>query len=130
MLVGTGDPETLARGAATIAGFATSPEKLLGVETLQIAFEAERSGADDLLPPGTGHRQLLDWVRTYIGIELDWDVRLVLRRADVPQVRLGGDTRLGWTTWLGGGEPRDRDDLVLDPERIRRERAGPAAVAA
>jgi hypothetical protein len=52
MLVGTGDPETLARGAATLAGFATSPEKLLGVETLQIAFEAERAGADELLPPG------------------------------------------------------------------------------
>ncbi|GMV31534.1 MAG: hypothetical protein AMXMBFR59_36590 [Rhodanobacteraceae bacterium] len=89
-----------------------------------------RAAYDDLLPPGTGHRQLLDWVRTYIGIELDWDVRLVLRRADVPQARLGGDTRLGWTTWLGRGRPRDREDLVLDPERIRRERAGPAAAAA
>jgi hypothetical protein len=33
-------------------GFATAPEKLLGVETLQIAFELERAGADDLLPPG------------------------------------------------------------------------------
>lgn len=89
-----------------------------------------RSSYDDLLPPGTGHRQLLDWVRSYIGIEMDWDVRLVLRRADVPQARLGSDTRLGWTTWLGQGTPRDRGDLVLDPERIRRERAGPAAAAA
>lgn len=90
-----------------------------------------RASYEDLLPPGTGHGQLLDWVRTYIGIELDWDVRLVLRRADVPQARLGGDTRLGWTTWLGrGAAARDRDDLVLDPELIRRERAGPAAAAA
>src|SRR2546427_10136236 len=52
MLVGTGDPEALARGAAVLASFATSPEKLLGVETLQIAFEVERAGADALLPPG------------------------------------------------------------------------------
>jgi hypothetical protein len=52
MLVGTGNPEALARGAATLAGFATAPEKLHGVETLQIAFEAERGGADELLPPG------------------------------------------------------------------------------
>jgi Acetoacetate decarboxylase (ADC) len=52
VLVGTGDLETLARGAATLAGFATAPEKLLGVETLQIAFEASRAGADALLPPG------------------------------------------------------------------------------
>jgi len=52
MLVGTGDPEALARGAATMAGFATAPEKLLGVETLQIALEVDRAGADELLPPG------------------------------------------------------------------------------
>ena len=90
-----------------------------------------RAAYDDLLPPGTSHRQLLDWVRSYIGIELDWDVRLVLRRIDVPQARLGGDTRLGWTTWLGpGAAERDRGDLVLDPERIRAERGEPAAVAA
>lgn len=90
-----------------------------------------RSAYEDLLPPGYAHRQLLDWVRSYIGIELDWDVRLVLRRIDVPQARLGGDTRLGWTTWIGpGAADRDRGDLVLDPERIRAERGEPAAAAA
>lgn len=52
MLVGTGDPETLARGAATLASFETEPEKLLGVETLQVAFEVLRAGADELVPPG------------------------------------------------------------------------------
>jgi hypothetical protein len=50
--VGSGDPEILARGAATMAGFATAPEKLLGVETLQVAFEVDRAGADALLPSG------------------------------------------------------------------------------
>jgi len=50
--VGIGDPEALSRGAATLADFGTEPEKLLGVETLQIAFEALRDGADELLPPG------------------------------------------------------------------------------
>jgi hypothetical protein len=52
VLVGTGDPAALARGAATMAGFDTAPEKLHGVETLQIAFEIERAGADELVPPG------------------------------------------------------------------------------
>ena len=52
MLVGTGDPERLARAAAAMEGFATTPEKLLGVETLQIACEIARAGADELLPPG------------------------------------------------------------------------------
>jgi type VI secretion system protein ImpH len=90
-----------------------------------------RESYEDLLPPGHAHRQLLDWVRSYIGIELDWDVRLVLCRAEVPHARLGGDTRLGWTTWMGqGAQPRDRGDLVLDPERIRRERGTPAEATA
>jgi hypothetical protein len=52
VLVGTGSPEALARDAAAIADFATAPEKLHGVETLQVAFEIERAGADELLPPG------------------------------------------------------------------------------
>ena len=52
MLPGTGDPEALARGAATLESFGTTPEKLVGVETLQIACEFERDGADALLPPG------------------------------------------------------------------------------
>jgi acetoacetate decarboxylase len=52
VLVGTGDPEALARGAATLADFATAPEKLLGVESLQITWEIAREGADALLPPG------------------------------------------------------------------------------
>jgi Acetoacetate decarboxylase (ADC) len=52
VLVGTGDPDALARDAATLAGFATAPEKLLGVETLQITWEIAREGADALLPPG------------------------------------------------------------------------------
>ena len=52
MLTGTADPEALARGAARLESFGTAPEKLLGVETLQIAWEIEREGTDALLPPG------------------------------------------------------------------------------
>ena len=51
MLIGTADPEALAQAAATLESFGTEPEKLLGVETLQIAWEIEREGTDALLPP-------------------------------------------------------------------------------
>ena len=51
MLTGTADPAALALGAATLESFGTEPEKLLGVETLQIAWEIERAGTDALLPP-------------------------------------------------------------------------------
>ncbi|MET1077924.1 MAG: type VI secretion system baseplate subunit TssG [Pseudomonas sp.] len=78
-----------------------------------------RASYDRLLPPGTDHRPLLDWVRTYVGLEFAWDVRLVLLAEQVPQTTLGGDTRLGWSSWMGQAQaPRDRGDLVLDPERL------------
>jgi type VI secretion system protein ImpH len=70
--------------------------------------------------PGQKHfRQLRDWVRNYVGIELSWDVRLILRHDEIPSLRLGAATgMLGWTTWLGrlaAGE--DRGDLVLAGEK-------------
>jgi len=66
------------------------------------------------LPGGRSFQDVLAWLRNYIGLELAWDVRLVLNRSEVPQARLGASTRLGWTTWLGtraGAD--DADDLVL-----------------
>jgi hypothetical protein len=52
VLTGSADPGLLARGAPTLASFATEPLKLHGVETLQVLYEIEREGADRLLPPG------------------------------------------------------------------------------
>lgn len=71
------------------------------------------------LPGGTPFAQMLAWLRNYIGFELAWDVRLVLRRAEVPRATIGGSVRLGWTTWLGDRRPDDdADDLVLVHETI------------
>lgn len=70
----------------------------------------------DLLP-GTGSlARLVALVRGYTGDELDWDMRLILKKEEVPALRLGGDQRLGWTSWLAGG-PREKDaeDFTLDP---------------
>jgi type VI secretion system protein ImpH len=65
----------------------------------------------ELLPP------LVDWVRSYVGFEYAWDLRLALVADEVPVVMLGESGRLGWTSWLGlrpQGTPAD--DLVLDAE--------------
>ncbi len=58
---------------------------------------------------------LVAWVRNYIGDELFWDVNLILRKEEVPPLRLGEGSQLGWTTWLTS-QPldRDADDLKLD----------------
>jgi type VI secretion system protein ImpH len=69
------------------------------------------------LPGGTQLRKLVDWVRLYANFELRWDVRLMLKKAEVPQTRLGAGRRLGWTTWLGQRRTdADADDLCLDAE--------------
>ena len=69
-----------------------------------------------LLPGSDSLARLAAVVRNYIGDELDWDVNLVLKGEEVPELQLGRAGRLGWTTWLN---PRrsdaDADDLKLRP---------------
>lgn len=74
-------------------------------------FDYER-----LLPGGESLVRLVACVRNYIGDELLWDLNLVLKKQEVPSLRLGGIGRLGWTTWLPAGERQeDADDLLLNP---------------
>ena len=69
---------------------------------------------ENLLPQGKAFRQVAEWVRSYGGDELFWEAQLVLRSEDVPECRLGGGARLGWSTWLGRtGAGRDIDDLIM-----------------
>jgi type VI secretion system protein ImpH len=69
-----------------------------------------------MLPGGESLDRLVSVVRNYAGDEWIWDANLVLRREEVPPLRLGGPARLGLTTWLEG-EQLDRDpaDLYLNP---------------
>ncbi len=79
--------------------------------------------------PGEGAlRRLVDWVRVYLSFELDWDVRLVLKRREVPPLALGRGARLGWTTWLGGARrAADAADLCLNAEAFVTSRGVRAA---
>jgi type VI secretion system protein ImpH len=80
-----------------------------------------RSQYDAFLPGGVLLRRLVDWVRLYLGFELEWDVRLRLEAPEVPVLRVGGGARLGWTTWLGRRSARaDADDLCLNAEAFVR----------
>ena len=89
------------------------------------------------VPRRKGFFVLAHLVRMYVGLELDVDVKLVLRAADVPESRLepgDGDgeapgARLGWNTWLlSGPSDADADDAVFDLEAVGRLGDGPAAV--
>ena len=69
-----------------------------------------------LLPGGESLKRLETLIHGYIGDELIWDLRLVLRKEEVPYLKLGEQGRLGWTTWLLS-RPAEQDarDLVLNP---------------
>jgi type VI secretion system protein ImpH len=80
------------------------------------------------LPGGTLIQKLVDWVRLYLGFELEWDVRLLLVRDKVPPLVLGRSGRLGWTTWLGQRKAAtDADDLCFVAEAFV-GRAGAAVI--
>jgi type VI secretion system protein ImpH len=73
------------------------------------------------LPGATRLAALGDLLRLYAGPQFEIRVRRVLAADAVPPCRLGGDeqgmalsgSRLGWTTWLGGGPAYDRRDAVF-----------------
>jgi type VI secretion system protein ImpH len=69
---------------------------------------------DRFLPGKPSLQRMHDWIDLYVGKELEWEVQLVLRRDEVPQLKLGQAGRLGWTTWLGTRtQPGDAEDVVL-----------------
>jgi type VI secretion system protein ImpH len=71
---------------------------------------------ESFLPGGGAWPALCEWVRDYAGLDLRWDVRLLLAHAHVPAPQLGARLRLGVATWIGRARtPRDRGDLRLRP---------------
>lgn len=84
---------------------------------------------ESFLPGGAALPRLAALVRQYLCFELDWDVRLVIRKVEVPRTRLGRSGRLGWTTWLG--RPRtaaDQGNLTLHVEDVLARHARAAAL--
>jgi len=69
-----------------------------------------------MLPGGSSLPKLAALVRNYVGDELRWDARLILKeRVEEPWIL--GRARLSWTTWLGHTGDGGFEDLVLDPQQ-------------
>ena len=66
----------------------------------------------EFLPGAAAHAELAEWLRFYSRQELDFVVRLVLARTEVPEVKLSSDesemARLGIASWLKM-KPFERD---------------------
>jgi type VI secretion system protein ImpH len=69
-----------------------------------------------MLPGGESMRRLKDIVRNYVGDELAWDVKLVMKKEHMPSLKLGITGKLGWTSriWSKTIE-KDVDALIINP---------------
>ena len=77
----------------------------------------KRAEFDRFMPGSDALVRLAQLVRTYAGPEFDFDVQLILQREDVPRTQLGGDSRLGWNTWMTAETPEhDAGDAVFRHE--------------
>ncbi|MCC7373193.1 MAG: type VI secretion system baseplate subunit TssG [Verrucomicrobiales bacterium] len=118
--------------------FAPGRQNLLGMNTIlganvwdvQLSFRLKVGPLDwddftSLLPGSSKFDRLQDWVETYCAYEYFWDVQLVLKRDQVPEMKLGGTSALGWTTWMRSPEKKaaaDAADVILEPEIFRGRR--------
>lgn len=63
-------------------------------------FTASLAEYETFLPVGERARALAELVAFYLGLELQWDVELMLPAAEARGVALGKSGRLGWTSWI------------------------------
>lgn len=74
----------------------------------------------DFQPGSRALRALREWVRQFVGLDLQWDMQLCLARAEVPEPLLRERPQLGRSAWLGRRQrdrhAADRRDLRLRPE--------------
>jgi type VI secretion system protein ImpH len=79
-----------------------------------------------LLPGTPGFMRVTALVRSYIGDELKWDLRLRVAEEALRPARLGGDAQLGRTSWLSahGKRARKREDLIVDPAQDYERKVG------
>lgn len=80
-------------------------------------LDRERFGS--FFSPDGPRAAIKDTIRRAVGGNVGFSLQLVLRREDVPRLRLGGDTAdaggLGQSTWLlAGAADRDRDEATIN----------------
>jgi len=113
---GAGDSECL--GLGTVVGDEVWNQQskirvILGPLSLEKYLE--------FLPDGSNWEPLRSWVRFFSNEELDFEVKLILEREEVPACELGADDasgpQLGWVSWLKSMPlGRDPDDTILAVE--------------
>ena len=87
-----------------------------------------RAAMRGLMPAQPGLRRLVDLVRVFAGPDLGFDVQVILRRDEVPDLALASlddpdAPKLGWNTWAQSLPAlADKEDIILDPDLVMRDR--------
>lgn len=69
-------------------------------------------------PKGRDLPVLVEWVRSFVGFEFEWEVELQVQPQSAPPAVLGAQERLGWSTWLGQPDAnRAITGMVFQPEQ-------------
>ncbi|MCP3024459.1 type VI secretion system baseplate subunit TssG [Cupriavidus basilensis] len=69
-------------------------------------------------PNGRDLPVLVEWIRSFVGFEYEWEVELQVQPQSAPPAVLGAEERLGWSTWLGEpNQDRATTGMVFHPEQ-------------
>ena len=79
----------------------------------------------DFLPGGSAYGPLCDLTRFYVGLGVDFFIRLTVDAAEVPESHIGA-AKLGWTSWLRT-RPFESDDSQV---RLSADAGSPSGVEA
>ncbi|KUY71996.1 type VI secretion system baseplate subunit TssG [Burkholderia sp. RF4-BP95] len=72
-------------------------------------------------PQGEDLPQLVEWVRAFVGYELEWELELRIKPESAPPAVMGGQQRMGWSGWLGRPDQRKPiTGMRFEPERYAR----------
>ncbi len=120
------DPEDLSRLGSTSATLGIDLALGTTVQLAQFRFRVlvgplSLERYESMLPKSSGFEALFDMIRLATNPEQTFEVRLVLRKQEVPALELSATSscRLGWTTWLAAGDgprERDADDAIFASE--------------
>lgn len=103
--------ETGKLGQTTLMG-----EKTWGCQhKFRLCFQPSNLAAFKRLLPGGGDLKIVvAIVKNYIGLQFDWDIKLIMKKNDVPKFMLGGESQLGWSTWLHSNRAsEDCSDTII-----------------
>jgi type VI secretion system protein ImpH len=127
------DQTRLGRGFATLGGDALSGGRVCTVEDAFAVVVEVRSTREyqDLLPGGDRYALLVDALEAFAPPHLDWDITLAIASEAVRPTRLGGEARLGWSSWSGPLAPGSiRADAHLGANARRLAQSRPKETAA